>query len=136
MPCIEPGHRAPVAIHTCSGEQTPLSLSSKAILTRSLHENRHSISLGDPSLGRRCHCIFPRRLFLSLAEDWCEHVEGMAADEHGQFEDRAPICGGDSQISRVEFCLSRDQVGDVGRSHRIPHLRVCLFVSTMMLPHK
>ena len=51
-------------------------------------------------------------------EDWFECVEGVA-DKRGQFEDGAAVCGGDPEISQVEYCLSRNQVGDVGRSHRI-----------------
>jgi len=62
--------------------------------------------LGAPDVGRHRDSLFSRRIFLSLAKDWRKHVEDMVADKRGQLEDRAPICGGDPQISTVAFCLS------------------------------
>jgi hypothetical protein len=70
------------------------------------YESQLSISLGASSLGRRCRCLFPRRLFLSLEEDWHQYVEGMVADKHRQFEDGAPICSGDPKISTIAFSVS------------------------------
>jgi hypothetical protein len=82
-------------------------------------------------MGRHCHYLFPRRIFLSLAEDWRKHVEGMVADERRQFEDGAPICGGDPKISALAFWLSVHQVGHAGCSSRIPHRGFHFFVQTM-----
>src|SRR5207247_5410116 len=100
-----------------------------------LREYQHSISLGASCVGRHCQLLFPRRIFLSLAEDRRQYVEGMVADEHRQFEDRAPICRGDPTISRLAFCLSGRQVGHAGRSSWIPHLCLRILVSTMTWPN-
>src|SRR6266542_2770958 len=63
------------------------------LCVRPRYEKQLSIPLGAPSLGRAYWRLLPRRLFLSLEEDRCQHVEGVVADEHRQFEDRAPVCG-------------------------------------------
>ena len=102
--------------------------------SKTFRENRHSISMGHPSMGGPCQYIFPRRLYLSLAKDWCKHVESMVADERRQFENRAAICRGNPKIPRMAFCLSGDQVGDTSRGHRLPRLCFYLFVSAMTRP--
>src|SRR6266542_1477225 len=111
----------------------PVPLRARPLRAR---EYQDSISLGAPCVGRHCRPLFLCRIFLSLAEDRSQYVEGMVADEHRQFEDGAPICRGDPTISRLAFCLSGCEVGHIGRSSWIPHLCFCIFVSTMTWPKK
>src|SRR5437016_4926315 len=124
------------ASHLCCGFGRAGPPASLSFNVRPRREYKDSIPLGGSSVGRRCWCLLPRRLFLSLAENRREHVEGMVADEHQQLENRASLCGGDPKIPALALCSSGYQVGHTGGGGGIPRFHISIFLSTMTRPNE
>jgi hypothetical protein len=55
-----------------------------------------------------------------------KYVADVVAVERRQFEDRAPVCNGDTKISRMAFGLSDRQVGDTSGRYWIHYFHFYL----------